>query len=278
MAYPADPVAFTQVAPGENRTDVANLLGAEVTAIETALLDPAAQTTAPIRMRQSGFQRNQIEWGPAAAGRLSVLGSTNGRSFIGLGCEAGPTTGKYTTRAQKGIVLTTDGAAGLLVQSVPLVGTADQTPVTRLTIPKSGIPVVQNPVLGSWGNGALSVPNAAYTNVTGLTATIDGYGFYTGNATGDFKIPTSLYGVYLWIASLNWAANASGNRLVKFNLGALGLTYPDWRICDQDGGTFGHQGVMVRNMADAEVVNVQVMQTSGVTLSLSINIRMIKLL
>jgi hypothetical protein len=276
MAYPTNPVTFVEVAPGENRTDVATMLGSEMTAIETALLDPAAQTTAPIRMRQSGFQRNQIEWGPAAAGRLSVLGSTNGRSFIGLGCEAGPTAGKYTTRAQKGIVLTTDGAAGLLVQSVPLVGTADQTPVTRFTVPKSGFPLYGNIVLGSWNQAGLSVAGAgAYVNVT-LTVSTDPYGFYSGDASGNFRIPTTLNGWYLWIASVSWGANAAGNRLARFVLPAA-VVYPDWKLPDPDGGTFNHQCVLTRQFADAETFNFQVAQTSGATLTAIINVRMLRL-
>jgi hypothetical protein len=276
MAYPTAPVDFVEVTPGENRTDVANMLGGEITAIETALLHPAGQTPAGIRLRQGG---NLVEWGPAAAGRLSVLGSTNGRSFIGLGCEAGSVAGKYTTRAQKGIVVTTDGAGGLLVQSVPLAGTVDQTPVTRYTLPKSGIPLMGNIVLGSWNAASLSVPNFAstYTNAI-LTTSTDPHGFYTGNATGDFKIPVGYSGFYLWILSVTWSANANGNRLARFFLPGSGLVYPDWRLADPDGGTYAHQAVMVRQHADGEVINAQVGQTSGATLTATINVRMLRLL
>jgi hypothetical protein len=272
MAYPTDPVAFVEVAPGENRTDVATMLGAEVTAIETALLHPAAQTAAPIRMRGGG---NQIEWGPAAAGRLSVLGSTNGRSFIGLGCEAGSTPGTYTTRAQKGIVLTTDGASGLLVQAVQQPGLANQTPVTRFSVPKSGFPLLSNPVLGSWGIGAMSVPNNTDTYLSGVSTSSDAYGFLVG--PGDWKVPVGMAGWYLWICSLTWAANATGNRCAQFYNIPTAFATRDWRVCDQDGGTFAHQVVLMRQMADAEALNVILRQTSGVTLTASVNVRMLRL-
>src|SRR4030095_2711338 len=215
MAYPTDPVSFVPVTPGENRTDVANLLGAEITAIETALLHSAGQTAPPMRLRQGG---NLLEWGPTAAGKLSVLGSTNGRSFLGLGCEVGSTPGTYTTRAQAGIVVTTDGSGGVVVQSVPAVGVADQTPVQRFAVARSAYPILSNPVLGIWSNGALSVPSSssAWTNMV-FPVVNDPWGFYLNDASGTFKIPPGLAGVYLWIAAPGWPANATGNRGGRFN-------------------------------------------------------------
>ena len=275
MGYPTDAITFPQAGPGEHPSALANLLGAEITAIETGTLHASSQTLAKMRLRAVG---NQFEWGPAGAGQFSVLGNTQAKSFVGLGCVAAPTAGQFRTGAQPGIVLTHNGASGLLVQSVPLPGVNNQTPVTRLTVLNNGIPTLSNPVIGSYGNNSLSVVGntGAYVAVT-YPSVLDPYGFYQANPTGDFVVPAGLQGVYLWVAMVNWQSNATGNRFLRLVHIPTGFSYGDWRICDADGGVFTHTVSMVRNMVAGERINLQLMQTSGVTLVTSLALRMVKL-
>jgi hypothetical protein len=276
MAYPTTAVTFPQNGPGENRTDAANLLGDEITAIETFTLHSASQTNAKMRLRGAG---NQVEWGPAAAGRFSSLGATNGKSFVGLGCVAAPNAGQFRTGAQPGIVLTTDNVGGLLVQSVPLIGTTNQPPVTRLTIPNNGIVSLANPVAGSWTNFGLSVASSTttYTDVILPSAQNDPWGFYSGDAVGTFIIPAGLGGTYLVVAAVTWPGNVNGSRMCKLVHLNTGYLYPDWKATDDSGGSFNQLVVMVRTLAAGESFRLQAMQNSGVALSITSILRLVRL-
>jgi hypothetical protein len=75
---------------------------------------------------------------------------------------------------------------------------------------------------------------------------------------------------------VSWTANGAGNRLVKITMPSA-VVYPDWRLPDPDGGTFSQQCVAIRNMLDGDVCNVAVGQTSGVALTATVNVRMLRL-
>lgn len=113
-------------------------------------------------------------------------------------------------------------------------------------------------------NAAQSIPNATATNITFSSETYDTDGFHsTSTNTERITIPSGKGGYYLVYSTFNYAANATGRRLIYAQLNGSGILQSKEGWALQSAAGCNIDIMFVREFVAGDYLTIQAWQSSG---------------
>lgn len=134
------------------------------------------------------------------------------------------------------------------------------------TVGNNGTFLTNPPIFGAYQSTAQSIPNTTLTAVGMDTTLIDSYTGHS-NVTNNSRYTPTAAGWYLFIGSVSYAQNATGNRLAEFHKNgsgtAINLGQSAQFTCDTSNLSTVHTLTVAQMNGTSDYMELDAYQTSG---------------